>query len=198
MSTHQSDATAELTPEQQQATQRCTARITEIIKEKGDIGFDEYMQLALHDAEVGYYCQPAEIFGKQGDFTTVPETSAHLAFCLAHACAKLIRDDAQRSILEIGAGSGKFACDVLNYLRTWSMLPNRYYIYEPSETLRAKQQALLEQEVPEYFERIEWLENLDDRVETVIIVANEVLDACLLYTSPSPRDATLSRMPSSA
>ena len=26
----------------------------------------------------------------------------------------------------------------------------------------------------------------------------EVLPACLLYTSPSPRDATLSRMPSSA
>ena len=25
-----------------------------------------------------------------------------------------------------------------------------------------------------------------------------MLDACLLYTSPSPRDATLSRMPSSA
>ena len=25
-----------------------------------------------------------------------------------------------------------------------------------------------------------------------------VLDGCLLYTSPSPRDATLSRMPSSA
>ena len=25
-----------------------------------------------------------------------------------------------------------------------------------------------------------------------------VLEACLLYTSPSPRDATLSRMPSSA
>ena len=30
---------------------------------------------------------------------------------------------------------------------------------------------------------------LDDR---------DVSDACLLYTSPSPRDATLSRMPSSA
>ena len=26
----------------------------------------------------------------------------------------------------------------------------------------------------------------------------EVIEACLLYTSPSPRDATLSRMPSSA
>ena len=28
--------------------------------------------------------------------------------------------------------------------------------------------------------------------------AEEVTKACLLYTSPSPRDATLSRMPSSA
>ena len=27
---------------------------------------------------------------------------------------------------------------------------------------------------------------------------NTVLNGCLLYTSPSPRDATLSRMPSSA
>ena len=27
---------------------------------------------------------------------------------------------------------------------------------------------------------------------------NEIFKACLLYTSPSPRDATLSRMPSSA
>ena len=32
---------------------------------------------------------------------------------------------------------------------------------------------------------------LDDRFETSYII-------CLLYTSPSPRDATLSRMPSSA
>ena len=29
-------------------------------------------------------------------------------------------------------------------------------------------------------------------------VMGTILDICLLYTSPSPRDATLSRMPSSA
>ena len=29
-------------------------------------------------------------------------------------------------------------------------------------------------------------------------VVQETINACLLYTSPSPRDATLSRMPSSA
>ena len=30
------------------------------------------------------------------------------------------------------------------------------------------------------------------------IINNQILKYCLLYTSPSPRDATLSRMPSSA
>ena len=31
-----------------------------------------------------------------------------------------------------------------------------------------------------------------------VIFENDVSSHCLLYTSPSPRDATLSRMPSSA
>ena len=39
----------------------------------------------------------------------------------------------------------------------------------------------------------ELLEEVDERLEEVAD-----LDLCLLYTSPSPRDATLSRMPSSA
>lgn len=171
-----------LSQAQQLTTQCCATRIKEFINEKGEIGFDEYMQLALHDPEVGYYCQQDELFGKEGDFTTVPETSVHLAFCLAHACAKLIRDDAQRCILEIGAGSGKLACDLLKYLKTWGMLPGHYYIYEPSEVLRSKQHEFLAQELPEYVEQVEWLENLSGdsksgNIETVIIIANEVLDA---------------------
>ncbi len=171
-----------LTAAQQLATQKCTTRIHRHIKEKGEICFDEYMQMALYDPEVGYYSQQDNIFGKDGDFTTVPETSVHLAFCLAHACAKLIYDDRQRTILEIGAGSGKFACDILKYLNTWSMLPSCYYIYEPSETLRAKQHELLAKELPDYIEQIEWLAELPDNnesgeFETVIIIANEVLDA---------------------
>ena len=31
-----------------------------------------------------------------------------------------------------------------------------------------------------------------------LVGPNDLFDICLLYTSPSPRDATLSRMPSSA
>ena len=33
---------------------------------------------------------------------------------------------------------------------------------------------------------------------TVLKMASALIRSCLLYTSPSPRDATLSRMPSSA
>ena len=39
--------------------------------------------------------------------------------------------------------------------------------------------------------------NLSKQVKTVT-VSNSGDRPCLLYTSPSPRDATLSRMPSSA
>ena len=42
-------------------------------------------------------------------------------------------------------------------------------------------------------------ENLHHEVELVVFLKSGCSDiSCLLYTSPSPRDATLSRMPSSA
>ena len=37
-----------------------------------------------------------------------------------------------------------------------------------------------------------------DNAELGIVALSSFSDSCLLYTSPSPRDATLSRMPSSA
>lgn len=159
------------------ATQQCSQRIKETIDKKGEIGFDEYMQIALHDPKVGFYQRQDEIFGKQGDFTTVPETSVHLAYCLAHACAKLIHDDGEREILEIGAGDGKLACDILKYLSSWKILPKRYYIYETSVALRVKQRHLLEKELPDYVDNIEWLTDLSVELETIIVIANEVLDA---------------------
>ncbi len=163
---------------QQIAIQRCVQHIrNKIDKQNGYIGFDDYMQIVLHDPDVGYYHSEAEIFGQYGDFTTVPETSVHLAYCLAHACAGLIHDDPKRAIMEIGAGSGQLALDIMRNLETWEMLPQRYYIYEPSIALRAKQKALLQRELPQYISLIEWLPDLSCNLETVIIIANEVLDA---------------------
>ena len=38
----------------------------------------------------------------------------------------------------------------------------------------------------------------EEYYETKATIFNALFETCLLYTSPSPRDATLSRMPSSA
>ena len=38
----------------------------------------------------------------------------------------------------------------------------------------------------------------DTDINSHVLMASEGLKACLLYTSPSPRDGLLSRMPSSA
>ena len=40
--------------------------------------------------------------------------------------------------------------------------------------------------------------SVDCKVVVADLTTDEGVDFCLLYTSPSPRDATLSRMPSSA
>ena len=57
-------------------------------------------------------------------------------------------------------------------------------------------------ELPETLRRAK---SLDDLKEIIVVDAGSndstqdiAREACLLYTSPSPRDATLSRMPSSA
>ena len=42
-----------------------------------------------------------------------------------------------------------------------------------------------------------WLSTFDDIIKGNASLYTRYMD-CLLYTSPSPRDATLSRMPSSA
>ena len=167
----------ELTAAQQRHTEKCRERIKQKIRSQGgSIGFDQYMQLALHDRATGYYHSPYPVFGSRGDFVTVPETSVHLAYCLAHACAGLIRDDNRRCILEIGAGSGQLALDVIRHLYTWGQLPRKYYIFEPSEALRTTQQELFEDQLPEIVSVAEWLPDLSADLGSSIVIANEVLD----------------------
>jgi len=147
-----SNSTA-LSAAQRAHTENCALCIRqEIERQGGCIGFDRYMQLALHDPSTGYYHHKQQIFGKDGDFSTVPELSVHLAYCLAHACARLIRDDERWTILEIGAGSGRLARDIIGFLHAWRRPPSRYYIYEPSDLLRVRQKELLAAEIPQYTE----------------------------------------------
>jgi SAM-dependent MidA family methyltransferase len=142
----------------------------------GKISFADFMAAALYHPQYGYYQQQHFDLGKHGDFTTAPEISPLFARCAARQCRQIFATAIDDIILELGAGTGRFALDCLTELAAQQALPQRYFIYEISTALRKKQQQLFEAERPDLLSRIEWLTTLPSQF-TGAIIANEVLDA---------------------
>jgi SAM-dependent MidA family methyltransferase len=157
-------------------------RVAEFLREKiadagGQISFAEYMRHALYAPGLGYYSAGTTKFGEAGDFTTAPEVSPIFGHVLARQCAEVLAQVESPSILEIGAGSGRLAFDILSELAQLDALPPRgYQILEVSADLRERQESLLHRELPELVEQITWLDCLPKQ-HSGVIVANEVLDA---------------------
>ncbi|MGO8755445.1 MAG: class I SAM-dependent methyltransferase [Gallionellaceae bacterium] len=141
----------------------------------GWVPFSRYMELALYAPSLGYYTAGARKFGASGDFITAPELSSLFGRSLARQVAEVMEQSAPQ-ILELGAGSGKLAIDILLELEQMDCLPQRYAILEVSADLRQRQQQLLDTHVPHLASRVHWLESLPDSISGAVI-ANEVLDA---------------------
>jgi SAM-dependent MidA family methyltransferase len=152
-------------------------QIREHIKSQGPLGFAEFMRMALYEPALGYYMAGLRKFGAPGDFVTAPEVSSLFSFCLAEQCLEIMQRLSQPSILEIGAGSGVMAADILQHLAHADCLPQNYFILELSAELQQRQRATLETRVPQYAGRVRWLSRLDNLELTGVILANEVLDA---------------------
>jgi len=151
---------------------------SDINEQGGVIDFARYMQHALYAPGLGYYTAGSNKFGSAGDFVTAPEISPLFGRCIARQCRQAMPEiEGDVAILEVGAGSGKLARDILCELSALDSLPQRYFILESSADLRQRQQALLQDSVPEYFAQIEWLDALPSTPFSGIIVANELLDA---------------------
>jgi len=148
----------------------------EIAAQDGFITFDRFMELALYHPTWGYYMRGKPILGEKGDFTTASEISPLFAQCFAEQCREIMMQLPEASILELGAGSGRFAGDLLEALQQLNQFPVIYYIYEISPYLRQQQQHYIQTIHPALFSRVVWLDKLPDRF-TGIIIANEVLDA---------------------
>lgn len=153
------------------------AHIAKQITNSGPIAFSEYMQQALYAPGLGYYSAGRQKFGPAGDFVTAPEISPLFGHCLARQCAQVLEKITDGCILEFGAGSGKLAEDILQYLAQINCLPKHYYILEVSADLRERQQQHLKAALPNYFDNIIWLNQLPEQDFKGVILANEVLDA---------------------
>ncbi|MEO6975309.1 MAG: SAM-dependent methyltransferase [Gallionella sp.] len=141
----------------------------------GWISFARYMELALYTPGLGYYAAGAHKFGEAGDFITAPELSPLFGRTVARQVAEIMAQSAS-NILELGAGSGKLAADMLAELEQMGSLPESYSVLEVSADLRARQQTLLREHLPHLMGRVRWLDELPEKFSGAI-VANEVLDA---------------------
>jgi SAM-dependent MidA family methyltransferase len=133
------------------------------------------MELALYAPGMGYYTAGARKFGKDGDFITAPEISSLFGRTLARQLIEVMQASSPH-ILELGAGSGKLALDILSELETLGSLPESYSILEISADLRERQQTLIRGKLPHLAARVFWLDSLPEKISGVAI-GNEVLDA---------------------
>ena len=147
--------------ESQALSQQLAQLIQQKIKNAGGwINFADFMQMALYTPGLGYYSGGAKKFGQAGDFVTAPEISPLFAQTLALQAAQILATT-QGDVLELGAGTGKLAADLLLQLQVLNQLPKKYFILEVSDYLRQIQRETLQKKLPvELFAKVVWLNEL--------------------------------------
>ncbi|MFN3235294.1 MAG: class I SAM-dependent methyltransferase [Gammaproteobacteria bacterium] len=143
---------------------------------EGFLSFQDFMQAALYAPGLGYYMSGAHKIGKGGDFITAPELSPLFSKCVAKYCCNELTRLNGGNILEFGAGTGTMAAHILETLALSEVMPEYYYILEPSPDLQTRQKATINNICPEQLDRVQWLSSLPEAFEGIIL-ANEVVDA---------------------
>lgn len=150
---------------------------SEITASDGWLDFTQFMHMALYTPHLGYYSGGSKKFGKEGDFVTAPEITPLFGQALATQVSQVLSQIGNAEILELGAGTGKLAGDLLLALDKLEQLPQRYCILEVSNHLRQIQQETLQKQLPqELMRKVEWLDTLPEAFAGVVL-GNEVLDA---------------------
>ncbi|MDJ0796085.1 MAG: class I SAM-dependent methyltransferase [Calothrix sp. MO_167.B12] len=143
------------------------------------ITFAEYMDMVLYHPQHGYYSTQAAKLGKEGDFFTSVHLGADFGELLAEQFVQmweLLGKPQQFTLVEMGAGQGYLALDILKYIQ--QQYPDcfhclDYIIVERSPTLQHIQQEKLS-EFP-----INW-QTLDTIASNSVIgcfFSNELVDA---------------------
>ncbi len=169
-------------PEPDPDAREHSIRLIELVRAEleqsgGRIPFDRFMELALYAPGLGYYTAGARKFGEAGDFVTAPEISPLFARCLARQCEQLLEALGGGDLLEVGAGTGALATDLLLELEALQRLPQHYFILEVSPDLQQRQRQTLMARAAHLMDRVEWLDAMPEAGFTGVVVANELLDA---------------------
>ncbi len=158
-----------------------TQIIKSLIRESGQITFDKFMEISLYHPEHGYYALGKAKIGKEGDYYTSP--CVHPAFgeifgrfiCRAYE----VVNTPNFTVVEIGAGKGFLALDILDSVKKNNPeLYDRlsYSITELSPNLCEEGKGMLK----EHLDKIKWvdsLSNLDSESVNGVFISNELVDS---------------------
>lgn len=182
-------------------SQHYSQQLSDLVQKKiadagGWISFAVFMQMALYTPALGYYCGGLPKIGSNeldsGDFITAPQITPLFAQALARQVRQVLALT-QGDILELGAGTGQLATDLLLALEKLKQLPNQYYILEVSSHLRFVQQQNLKEKLSStLFEKVIWLDELPTHF-VGIVLANEVLDAIPVHLIVKKNDGLYER-----
>ena len=149
----------------------------EIKANQGWISFEDFFDFVMYKPGLGYYSAGAKKLGASGDFTTSPEISRLFGKTVSNQVLALLSNFESPSIIEIGAGSGRLAYDIIANLINSKMDFDKYYILEVSADFRERQKQELSLLPDEAFEKVIWLDSILETPIEGIIIGNEVIDA---------------------
>ncbi|QEM66835.1 SAM-dependent methyltransferase [Geobacter sp. FeAm09] len=149
----------------------------------GRITFAAFMEACLYEPGLGYYTSPGRKVGAEGDFYT--SISVHAAFgrVIARETAQMWRglgSPAPFTLVECGAGNGRLACDIMDYLAERE--PEMYaglelVLVEREPSLQTAQAELLAR----HRDRLRWLPpeafGTDGFSFSGCLYSNELIDA---------------------
>jgi SAM-dependent MidA family methyltransferase len=146
------------------------------------ITFTEYMDLLLYHPDWGYYSSGVVKIGAEGDFFTSSSLGRDLGELLAIQFVEMwqhLDRPTEFFLIEMGAGTGILAADILNYLqKNYPALSKavKYIIIESSQALRSKQQETLKNFSKD---KLSWksLNELASESITGCFFSNELIDA---------------------
>jgi SAM-dependent MidA family methyltransferase len=150
-----------------------------------------FMELALYDADLGYYARAAQRSGRAGDFFTSVDVGPVFGELLGKQILEMARlleargpspeprvpsPEPRFDLVEAGAGNGRLSADILRAIRRYD--PTIYarlhlHLIEASATARAAQRETLGEVVDKL---VSSTADLPGAIEGVV-VANELLDA---------------------
>jgi SAM-dependent MidA family methyltransferase len=164
--------------------------ITEEIRNKGPMSFRDFMDIALYYPGLGYYTSQGEKIGKKGDYYTSPHLTSVFGEMIGRQilemCGLLSEGscgaDEEFSIVEMGAGKGLLASDILDFFKKENKYfyeKIKYCIIEVSPWLRERQRDALKDHSVSLQDPEGWYKNLGDLDPWVkgVFISNELVDS---------------------